>query len=153
MMKKELNENRVREFDEETAKVYEKLLNKIMKKKYNWFDKIDVKQLSYSNIPQPYVGIRANIFVDEDWGGDIIMNLVGGLNSSSVDYLDDNKWQEYLYKLKTHLELGLDLRKFLSDGNKEINSMDIFKRFCDEIKDEFEMSNDTLNISYNIERI
>jgi hypothetical protein len=77
MMKKELNENRVREFDEETAKVYEKLLNKIMKKKYNWFDKIDINQLTYSNIPQPYVGIRANIFVDEDWGG--------------------NQWREYNY--------------------------------------------------------
>jgi len=77
MMKKELNENRVREFDEETAKVYEKLLNKIMKKKYNWFDKIDINQLTYSNIPPPYVGIRANIFVDEDWGG--------------------NQWREYNY--------------------------------------------------------
>ena len=77
MMKKELNENRVREFDEETAKVYEKLLNKIMKKKYNWFDKIDINQLTYSNIPQPYLGIRADIFVDEDWGG--------------------NQWREYHY--------------------------------------------------------
>jgi hypothetical protein len=97
---------------------------------------------------------QQGFFVIEDHEiDDIIMNLVGGLNSSSDDYLDDNKWQEYLYKLKTHLELGLDLRKFLSDGNKEINSMDIFKRFCSEIKDEFEMSNDTLNISYNTERI
>ena len=97
---------------------------------------------------------QEGFFVIEDHEiDDIIMNLVGGLNSSSVYYLDDNKWQEYLYKLKTHLELGLDLRKFLSDGNKEINSMDIFKRFCDEIKDDFEMSNATLNISYNIERI
>jgi hypothetical protein len=69
-MRQKLNENTKREFDEKTIKVYGKLLNKIMKKKYDWFDKINVNQLTYSNVGlQPYVGIVADIFVDEDWGG------------------------------------------------------------------------------------
>jgi hypothetical protein len=78
-MKKELNENRERVFDEKTTKIYEKVLNKIMKKKYSWFDKIDINQLSYANAPQPYLGIRGDIFVDEDWGG--------------------NQWREYFYSI------------------------------------------------------
>ncbi len=85
---------------------------------------------------------------------DIILNLLfGSLNPDSNDYDDDIKYKEYLYRIKTHLDYGLNLRNFLSHDNREINSIDVVEFFCKQIKEEFEQSNDTLKIRYKIERI
>lgn len=83
----------------------------------------------------------------------IILNLLfGNLNKDSEDYSDDLKYQEYLYRLKTNLNLGLDLRPFLSEDQKEINAINIIDYFCKQTSDEFMQSNDTLKISFKITR-
>lgn len=57
-------------FDEDTVSIYEKILNRQMKKKFDWFDKIEVYELSFDYLGfNPYLGIKAKIYVDEDWGG------------------------------------------------------------------------------------
>ena len=83
----------------------------------------------------------------------IILNLLfGNLNKDSEDYSDDLKYQEYLYRLKTNLNLGLDLRPFLSEDQKEVNTINIIDYFCKQTSDEFMQSNDTLKISFKITR-
>jgi hypothetical protein len=83
----------------------------------------------------------------------IILNLLfGNLNKDSEDYSDDLKYQEYLYRLKTNLNLGLDLRPFLSEDQKEVNAINIIDYFCKQTSDEFMQSNDTLKISFKITR-
>jgi hypothetical protein len=83
----------------------------------------------------------------------IILNILfGNLNKDSQDYLDAYKYQEYLYKLKTNLNYGLDLRPFLSEDQKNVNAIKIVDYFCKQTSDEFMQSNDTLNISFKITR-
>jgi hypothetical protein len=83
----------------------------------------------------------------------IILNLLfGNLNKGSDDYLDDAEYREYLYKLKTNLNYGLDLRPFLSEDQKDVNAIKIVDYFCKQTSDEFMQSNDTLNISFKITR-
>jgi hypothetical protein len=84
----------------------------------------------------------------------IILNLLfGNLNKGSDDYLDDAEYREYLYKLKTNLNYGLDLRPFLSEDQKDVNAINIVDYFCKQTRDEFMQSNDTLNISFKITRV
>jgi hypothetical protein len=95
-------------------------------------------------------------FIIEEYELDsIIFNFVYGKMKENNDdsYLDDNRSNEYMYRLKSHAELGLYLSPFLSENNKEANSIDIFKFFCQQIKEQFEEDNDTLKIEYKIERI
>lgn len=63
-------------YDENTTKSFELVINKLLKKKYEWFDRIIVNKLSYSK-DQDYFGIDAELFADEDWVGD--------------------QWREYFY--------------------------------------------------------
>jgi hypothetical protein len=66
-------------YDEKTTKSFELVINKLLKKKYEWFDRIIVNKLSYSK-DQDYFGIDAELFADEDWVGD--------------------QWREYFYSSK-----------------------------------------------------
>ena len=63
-------------YDKDTIKKFELVINKLLKKKYEWFDRIIVKELSYSK-SQNYFGIHADLFADEDWVG--------------------NQWREFYY--------------------------------------------------------
>ena len=63
-------------YDEKTTKLFELALNKVLKKKYQWFDRIIINKLSYSK-DSNYLGINAELFADEDWVG--------------------NQWREYHY--------------------------------------------------------
>lgn len=95
-------------------------------------------------------------FIIEEWELDsIIFNFVYGKMKENKDdsYLDYNRSNEYMYRLKIHAKLGLYLSPFLSENNKESNSIDILKFFCQEIKEQFELDNDTLKIKYKIEKI
>jgi hypothetical protein len=60
-------------FDSDTIKVFNKLLNRELKKRYEWFEKIEIDELTYnsnhSGAPFMYIGISGDIFVDEDWVG------------------------------------------------------------------------------------
>ena len=53
-------------YDEKTTKLFELVINKLLKKKYQWFDRIIVNKLSYSK-DQNYLGVDARLFADEDW--------------------------------------------------------------------------------------
>jgi len=79
--------------------------------------------------------------------------LIGEMNPDSDLDLYDSEYQEYLFKVKTACEMGLDLSPFLGEYNKEVNSIDIFNFFCESIRLKFEYDNDTLNIDYKIKRI
>lgn len=93
--------------------------------------------------------------IEQDEIDNIIFNLICG-KMKNVDediYMNDYKYNKYRFDLKTRTELGLDLRPFLSEKNKEVNSRNIIEFFCKEIKDEFIINNDSLRIHYEIERI
>lgn len=53
-------------FDEDVTKLFELVINKLLKKKYKWFDRIIVNKLSFSKT-QNYMGIDADLFADKDW--------------------------------------------------------------------------------------
>ena len=53
-------------YDEKTTKLFELVINKLLKKNYQWFDRIIVNKLSYSK-DQNYLGVDARLFADEDW--------------------------------------------------------------------------------------
>ena len=63
-------------YDKETTKLFESVINKLLRKKYQWFDRIIINNLSYSK-SQNYLGIDADLFADEDWVG--------------------NQWREFYY--------------------------------------------------------
>jgi hypothetical protein len=65
-----------------------------------------------------------------------------------IDSYYDVKYNEYLYKVKFYSDMGLTLLPFLSEHNKESNTIDIFDFFCESIKEKFEYDNDSLNIEY-----
>jgi hypothetical protein len=92
------------------------------------------------------------VIEEEDLEAIILNLLFGNLNKDSDDYLDDLKYKEYVYKLKTNLNLGLDLRAFLSEAQKGVNVINIVNYFCKQIIDEFMQSNDTLMMTYKITR-
>jgi len=92
------------------------------------------------------------VIEEEDLEAIILNLLFGNLNKDSDDYLDDLKYKEYVYKLKTNLNLGLDLRAFLSEAQKGVNVINIVNYFCKQIIDEFMQSNDTLMMTCKITR-
>jgi hypothetical protein len=92
------------------------------------------------------------VIEEEDLEAIILNLLFGNLNKDSDDYLDDLKYKEYVYKLKTNLNLGLDLRAFLSEAQKGVNVINIVNYFCKQIIDEFMESNDTLMMTCKITR-
>ena len=55
-------------YDEDITKSFELVMNKLLKKKYEWFDRIIINKLSYSK-DSNYLGIVARLFADEDWVG------------------------------------------------------------------------------------
>jgi len=78
---KSLRENILTEFaekdyDKDITKSFELVINKLLKRKYEWFDRIIINKLSYSK-DLNYLGINAELFADEDWVG--------------------NQWREYHY--------------------------------------------------------
>jgi hypothetical protein len=83
---------------------------------------------------------------------DIFFNLlVVEMNpDSNIDNSYDTEYNEYLYKVKFHSDMGLTLLPFLSEHNKESNTIDIFDFFCNSIRLKFEYDNDSLNIDFKI---
>jgi len=81
---------------------------------------------------------------------DIFFNLLAAeMNpDSNIDSSYDTEYNEYLYKAKFHSDMGLTLLPFLSEDNREANTIDIFDFFCNSIKLKFEYDNDSLNIEY-----
>ena len=55
-------------YDEDITKSFELVINKLLNKKYEWFDRIIINKLSYSK-DSNYLGINAELFADEDWVG------------------------------------------------------------------------------------
>ena len=92
------------------------------------------------------------VIEEEDLEAIILNLLFGNLNKDSDDYLDDAEYREYIYKLKTNLNYGLDLRPFLSEDQKDVDAINIVDYFCKQTSDEFMQSNDTLNITFKITR-
>lgn len=72
-MKKKINifeSVKIEQIDEHTKNAFESLINKVFQKKYNWFIRIIFESLTVSKVHvRPYLGIRAKIYVDADWGG------------------------------------------------------------------------------------
>lgn len=61
--------NEIKIYDKELVKIYSGLLNKILKKKYDWFDKIEITYISYDNrLSHNYMGMEGKIYVDKEWG-------------------------------------------------------------------------------------
>ena len=94
-------------------------------------------------------------FVIEEYDiDDIIFNLLLiELNGDSNIDLYDAEYKDYLYRVKFYAKEGLTLKPFLSEYNKEINTIDIFDLFCESIRLKFEYDNDSLSIDYKVERI
>jgi hypothetical protein len=61
---------------QDELEIYERILNKILKKEYWWFRKIEIEYLSFNSI-MDYIGIEGTIYVDIEWGA--------------------NQWREYHY--------------------------------------------------------
>ena len=77
VLKEELdNKKGINDLDESTLITYQTLLNKILKKKYDWFKGIRLDKVGI-NEKVDYLYLKGVIFVDEDWGG--------------------NQWVEYNY--------------------------------------------------------
>ena len=55
-------------YDEDITKSFELVINKLLKKKYEWFDRIIINKLSGPK-DSNYLGIVARLFADEDWVG------------------------------------------------------------------------------------
>ena len=55
-------------YDEDITKSFELVINKLLKRKYEWFYRIIINKLSYSK-DSNYLGINAELFADEDWVG------------------------------------------------------------------------------------
>lgn len=55
-------------YDEDITKSFELIINKLLKNKYEWFDRIIINKLSGPKDPN-YLGIVAELFADEDWVG------------------------------------------------------------------------------------
>ena len=49
------------------TKLYEMVLNRYMSKKYDWFQKIDIKDVGYSERAPAHMAINGTIYVDENW--------------------------------------------------------------------------------------
>ena len=54
-------------YDSTDLKNYNLVVNKILKKKYDWFHKVDITYLSFHS-EMRYIGLEGKIYVDEDWG-------------------------------------------------------------------------------------
>ena len=54
-------------YDATDLKNYNLIVNKILKKKYDWFHKVDISYLSFHS-EMKYIGLEGKIYVDEDWG-------------------------------------------------------------------------------------
>lgn len=49
--------------------IVNRLLNILLKKKFDWFKKVEITYMSVVDNPNfPYLGIKGRIFVDSDWG-------------------------------------------------------------------------------------
>jgi hypothetical protein len=99
--------------------------------------------------------VQSGHFVIEEYDiDDIIFNLLLiELNGDSNIDLYDAEYKDYLYRVKFYAKEGLTLKPFLSEHNKEINTIDIFDLFCESIRLKFEYDNDSLSIDYKVERI
>lgn len=98
---------------------------------------------------------EGHFILEGDETENIIYNLIfGGFpDKLGNDYYNEDIGSEYIRNLTSRVELGLDITPFLSSKNKNIDSEGILKLFCEEIKDEWKYSNDSLDIYYDIEKI
>ena len=98
---------------------------------------------------------EGDFIIEEEELENVIYNMIfGGMpDKLGDDYYKEDIESEYIRNLTSRAELGLDITPFLSSRNKKIDSEGILKLFCKEIKDEWEYSNDYLNITYKIYKI
>jgi hypothetical protein len=54
-------------YNENEIKAYETLLNITLKRKYDWFKKIKLRSLSYTEGLYGYMGMAGKIYVDKNW--------------------------------------------------------------------------------------
>lgn len=69
-IKKILTEGTVITYDDNIVDLYNKLLNRLLSKKYDWFKKIEINRLTFDkghHGGQSYLGMSGAIYVDSDW--------------------------------------------------------------------------------------
>lgn len=67
LLSEAMGDSNVIKFDRNTINVFQKIIQKIMKQKYDWFEDIQIDYLSYM-VPMKYMGIEGVISVDMEWG-------------------------------------------------------------------------------------
>lgn len=55
------------EYTDTEINIFTKLVNKVLSKKFEWFDKIIFTKLEYNKSPHRYLGFVGEIWVDEKW--------------------------------------------------------------------------------------
>lgn len=67
LLSEAMGDSNVIKFDRNTINAFQKIIQKIMKQKYDWFEDIQIDYLSYMD-PMKYMGIEGVISVDMEWG-------------------------------------------------------------------------------------
>jgi len=67
LLSEAMGDSNVIKFDRNTINAFQKVVKKMMKKKYDWFEDIQIDYLSYMG-PMKYMGIGGVISVDMEWG-------------------------------------------------------------------------------------
>ena len=82
--------------------IFTKLVNKVLSKKFEWFDKIIFTKLEYNELPHRYLGFVGEIWVDEKWAQRQLKELYPSLHR-----LNNEIWLDEL----VDINLGKEIRK------------------------------------------
>lgn len=111
----------------EYAEIFAKVLNKIMRGKYDWFKGIEISFLSIDT-KLKYMGIKAKISVDKDWG----YNAWKEYNYEKYFY-GNEYWktgdEEYIVSFGDLIDssLGIEIRDLIADNFKLITGLSVSK--------------------------
>lgn len=67
LLSEEKGDDNIIKFDNDVINAFQKVVNRMMKQKYQWFENIQINYLSYMQ-PMRYMGIEGVISVDMEWG-------------------------------------------------------------------------------------